>query len=439
MRLLLIAGGAAGSYCGSCLRDNALATELLGRRHDVVLLPVYTPLLTDEPNVSQRRVFLGGISVYLEQHVPLLRRTPRFVDRLWDAPAVLRFASRRAIHTDPGQLGEMTLSMLRGAHGFQHKEIDKLVDWLRRQPPFDLVSLPNSLLIGLAGPIREALGRPVCCTFQGEDLFLDSLGDGYRRQAIDLIQSQIASVDAFIGVSAFYVERMCGYLGIPRQKMRVVPLGINRRGYGPAPDGRGDGPFTIGYFARIAPEKGLHVLCDAYRLLRQNLWAGSSTPAGRAGPCRLEVAGSLSPQHREYLARVERQMNEWGLGAEFRYHGAVDRDGKTAFLRSLDVLSVPATYEEPKGMFLLEAMANGVPVVQPRRGAFPEIIEKTGGGLLVDPDDPASLAEGLARLAREPALAADLARRGLAGVAEHYDVARMADRTLEVFQELVGR
>jgi glycosyltransferase involved in cell wall biosynthesis len=434
----MIAGGAAGTYCGSCLRDNALATELLERRHDVVLLPVYTPTLTDEPNVSQRRVFLGGISVYLEQHVPFLRRTPRLVDRLWDAPAVLRFASRRAIRTDPGQLGEMTVSMLRGARGFQKKEIDKLVDWLRRQPPFDLVSLPNSLLIGLAGPIREALGRPVCCTFQGEDLFLDSLGNGYRRQAIDLIQSQIASVDAFICVSAFYAERMCEYLGIPRQKMRVVPLGINRRGYGPASGGRGDRPFTVGYFARIAPEKGLHVLCDAYRLLRQNLWAESSTRSGAAGPCRLEVAGSLSPQHREYLARVERQMKEWGLGGEFRYHGAVDRDGKIAFLRSVDVLSVPATYEEPKGMFLLEAMANGVPVVQPRRGAFPEIIEKTGGGLLVDPDDPASLAEGLARLAREPALAADLARRGLAGVAAHYDVAHMTDRTLDVFQELVG-
>jgi glycosyltransferase involved in cell wall biosynthesis len=430
MRLLSITAGAAGTYCGSCLRDNALATELLARGHDVVLLPIYTPTVTDEPNVSQPRVFLGGISVYLEQHVPLFRRTPRLVDRLWDAPAVLRFAARRAIRTDPGQLGEMTVSVLRGVDGFQKKEIDKLVDWLRLQPPFDLVSLPNSLLIGLARPIRDALGSPVCCTLQGEDLFLDGLGDPYRRQAIDLIRSQIASVDVFIAVSAFYVERMCGYLGIPPQKMRVVPLGINRRGYGPAPGGRGDRPFTIGYFARIAPEKGLHLLCEAYRRLRE--WRD-------LGPCRLEVAGSLAADHRDYFARVERQMDEWGLGAEFRYHGVVDRDGKIAFLQGLDVLSVPATYDDPKGMFLLEAMANGVPVVQPRRGAFPEIVEKTGGGLLVEPDDPASLAEGLARMAREPALAADLARRGLAGVATHYDAGHMADRALEVFREMVDR
>ncbi len=87
-------------------------------------------------------------------------------------------------------------------------------------------------------------------------------------------------------------------------------------------------------------------------------------------------------------------MKEAGLDHEFRYRGVLDRPHKIDFLRNLDVLSVPATYDEPKGMFLLEAMANGVPVVQPRRGAFPEIMEKTGGGILVEPDDTASLARG---------------------------------------------
>ena len=88
-------------------------------------------------------------------------------------------------------------------------------------------------------------------------------------------------------------------------------------------------------------------------------------------------------------------MKDWGLADQFEYRGELDRAGKIAFLQSLDVMSVPATYAEPKGIFLLEAMATGVPVVQPRRGAFPEIIERTGGGLLVEPDDAEALADGL--------------------------------------------
>src|SRR4029077_15730115 len=95
---------------------------------------------------------------------------------------------------------------------------------------------------------------------------------------------------------------------------------------------------------------------------------------------------------------VQANLAAAGLAGELTYRGAVDREGKLAFLRSVDVLSVPATYDEPKGFFLLEAMASGVPVVQPRRGAFTEIIEKTGGGLLVAPDDPQALGDALFEL-----------------------------------------
>src|SRR5690606_10156408 len=98
------------------------------------LMPIYTPTRTDEPNVSASRVFFGGISVYLQQHVPLLRKTPAVLDRLWDAPAVLRLASRRQIKVDPSLLGRMTVSMLRGADGHQAKEVDKLRDWLAAEP-----------------------------------------------------------------------------------------------------------------------------------------------------------------------------------------------------------------------------------------------------------------------------------------------------------------
>jgi len=427
VKILYLTGGAGQMYCGSCLRDNALATELISRGNDVTLLPVYTPTLTDEPNVSGDKVFFGGISVYLEQYVPVFRNSPRWLDRLWDSTAMLQLASRRSISTSPKMLGELTVSMLKGEAGFQHKEIEKLLEWLDHEGSPDIVSLPYTLLLGLAKPIKEALGRPICCTLQGEDLFLEGLHEPYRTQAKELIRANVEHVDAFIAVSHYYADFMPGYLGIPSEKIHVVPLGINLQGYErrePEP-GR---PFTLGYFARIAPEKGLAVLAHAYQKLR----AAGELPTGS----RLEVAGYLAPEHKNYLAGIERELKDAGLSEEFHYRGVVDRDQKISFLQGLDVLSVPATYDEPKGMFLLEAMACGVPVVQPRRGGFTEVVEQTGGGLLVEPDNPESLAEGILKLYRDPALAKQLGQNGLQGVREHYSVARMADRAVEVYDSL---
>ena len=416
-------------YCGSCLRDNALATELIARGHDVSLLPIYTPTLTDEPNVSGSKVFFGGISVYLEQYVPPFRNSPRWLDRLWDSTPMLQLASRRSISTSPKMLGELTVSMLKGEAGFQHKEISKLLDWLKHEGPPDVVSLPYTLLLGLAKPIKQALNKPICCTLQGEDLFLDGLQEPYRSQSKDLIRASVKHVDAFISVSEYYAEFMPGYLGIPREKIRVVPLGINLQGY-EMREREPEQPFTVGFFARVAPEKGLHILAEAYRVLRRE---------GHMPHARLEAAGYMAPEHKGYFNEIAREMKQAGLGDEFHYRGVLDRQQKIAFLRKLDVLSVPATYDEPKGMFLLEAMACGVPLVQPRRGAFTEIIEKTGAGLLVEPDDPQSLADGILRLFNDPALAENLGQNGFHKVREYYSVGRMADSALGVYEDLVSR
>src|SRR6266536_2741193 len=219
MKILSITAGAAGMYCGSCLRDNALAAELIARGHDITLLPIYTPTRTDEPNVSQEEVFFGGISVYLEQYVPMFRNSPRWLDRLWDSKPMLQLASRRS-STSPKMLGEMTVS----------------------------------LLIGLAKPIKQALNRPICCTLQGEDLFLEGLHEPYKSEALALIRANTQHVDIFIAVSQYYAEFMPSYLGIPRERICVVPLGINLQGYEarvPEPTN----PFTVGFFARVAPEK----------------------------------------------------------------------------------------------------------------------------------------------------------------------------------------
>jgi glycosyltransferase involved in cell wall biosynthesis len=421
MKILQITAGAAGMFCGSCTRDNALARELLARGHDVTLVPVYTPTSPDEPNVSRRHVLFGGISVYLQQHSALFRKTPRFLDRLWDSPRVIGAFASRAISTDARMLGDLTISMLEGESGLLRKEFEKLDRWIRDEPLPDVITLPNSLLISLAAPLKRAFNRPVLCTLQGEELFLDALVSPYREQALAMIRRRVPTVDRFIAVSDYCAGFMSRYLDIPSSKISVVPLGITLDGYDRRqPDAA---PFTVGYFARVAPEKGLHLLADAYVRLRR-----------RTGDAhmRLEAAGTMAPSARGYLDEAAKAITSAGLPGEFAYRGSLDRAGKLAFLRGLDVFSAPATYDEPKGMSVLESMAAGVPVVQPRRGAFTEIVERTAGGLLVDPDDPEKLADGLYRLWSDQALRDTLARRAFDGVRAHYSITYAAERLLEV-------
>jgi glycosyltransferase involved in cell wall biosynthesis len=429
MKILSITAGAAGMYCGSCFRDNALASELMARGHDVTLVPVYTPTRTDEPNVSRHRVLFGGISVYLQQYSALFRSLPRFLDRLWDSPWLIGTFASRAVSTDAKLLGDLTISMLEGNRGVLSNEFDKLVEWIRDEPLPDVINLPNSLLIGMAEPLRAAVGRPICCTLQGEELFLNGLTDRYRDRAVAMIRQQVRHVDRFIAVSEYCAAFMSDLLEIPSARIAVVPLGIGMAGYEQRPVGTA-AEFCVGYFARIAPEKGLHVLAEAYVQLRRRM---GKTPA------RLLAAGYMARTEAAYLNDVRRILERAGLDGEFTYRGAVDRDGKLAFLRELDVLSVPATYDEPKGMFLLEAMAAGVPVVQPRRGGFIEIIEKTGGGVLVAPDDPAALADGLYAMSADPVTRRTLGERAFAGVRAHFTIAQSADRLLDVYRRVIER
>jgi len=420
VRILQLTAGAAGMYCGTCLRDNALASELIRQGHDVTLVPLYTPTLTDEANVSGDRVFFGGISVYLEQNWPLFRKTPWLIDRLWDSKFALKAAAKRTIPVDPHFLGSMTVSMLEADGGHLGKELRKMLAWLESEPRPEVINLPYTLLSGLAGPLKTALGAPVCCTLQGEDLFLEGLQQPYRARAIDLIRKIIPHIDCFLAVSEYYADFMRRYLGIPAHKMEIARIGISTDGYRGAIRETPNHPLRIGYFARIAPEKGLHLLAEAYRIVR------------REHPdCVLEAAGYIAHEHRAYLDSIERQLRDWSL--PFRYHGALDRAQKIAFLESLDVLSTPTVYADPKGILVLEAMAAGVPFVEPRHGSFPEIAERTGGGILVEPENPERLATGLLTVLRDHDLRAQLARSAHAGVREHYTSAEMARQTLDVF------
>jgi glycosyltransferase involved in cell wall biosynthesis len=418
-------------YCGSCLRDNALARGLMALGQDVTLVPVYTPTRVDVENVSQSKVLFGGVSVYLQQASALFRHTPWVLDRLWDSTAFLSLVSKRSIHVNAASLGSMTVSTLLGERGNQRKEIEKLLHWIAAEPPYDVINIPNALLISMAGPIRRATGRPVCVTLQGEDLFLDGLPEADRERSEELIREHAHDVDLFLSVSAYYKDYAGPRFRIEPDRIAVTPLGVSTNDL--APGGRTrlqSDPFVVGYFARIAPEKSLHLLAEAYRVARRE----RGLP-----PSRLEAAGYLATEHQPYLARIQRDLADWGLADEFHYHGALDRAGKIAFLRGLDAFSVPSTYVEPKGLYLLEAMACGIPVVAPNHGAMREMVGATGGGLLVAPDDPASFADGLMALREHPGQAREMGLRGAAGVREHYTERQMAERVLAAYAAAIDR
>lgn len=426
MKIAYITAGAAGMYCGSCMHDNTLVSALHALGHDALLIPTYTPIRTDEDDVSQRRIFLGGINVYLQQKLALFRHTPWLLDRLWDARGLLRWVSRFAVKTRPEELGALTISMLKGEHGYQRKEIDKLVHWLAHEVQPDLIHLTNVLLSGMVHEMKSRLRVPVLGMLQGDDVYLEALPPEVRGQALELIRAHCREMDGFIATCGYYANFMAEYLQIPREKIDVVYPGLNLQGYGAARPARDGRSFTVGYFARICPEKGLHVLAQAFRLLAQ-------TP-GQA-PCRLRVSGWLGANQQPYFEEIQKQLHSWDLGERFEHVPAPDHASKVRFMQDIDVLSVPTTYREPKGLYVLEALANGVPVVQPRHGSFPELIGATGGGLLVEPDNPADLARGLARLRDDPCQRQELGRKGRLAVEERFTAPAMARATVDVYRK----
>jgi glycosyltransferase involved in cell wall biosynthesis len=376
-------------------------------------------------------------------------------ERLWDSAAVIRAVTRRQSIADAQLRDDAIVAMLDVEQGAVRNELERLIAWLGTFPEPDAICLSSALLVGLARPLRQALGARVCCLLSDEDATLDRLHEPHRNQALGLIRGLVGEVELFAACSRDTAGFMASYFGIPAERIRVTPLGITMPDFDPSfgrraqeaahrARGRASGttptparqtasgapaatsrPFTIGYLARIVPDKGLDRLVDAYRLLRHE----RGMPA-----MRLEIAGALPAEHRDYLSQIERRLQEWGYAGEYRYHGAVSRTAKVAFYAQLDAFSMPAAAREPKGLSVLEAMACGVPVVQPRRGASIEAVESTGGGLLVGSDSAECVAEGLWQLWQDPVVRERCGEDGADEVRERFTASQMADRVLLVLE-----
>ncbi|UCC98594.1 MAG: glycosyltransferase family 4 protein [Phycisphaerales bacterium] len=429
MRIVQITPSAGEDfYCENCLRDAAVATAMLELGHDVLIMPLYLPLHGEEgDSAGVSPIFFGGINVYLQQKSAFFRRTPRWLDRLFDSPRLLRWVSRRAGMTGAKDLGDMTVSMLRGEQGRQTKELDRLIEWLGAQDNRpDIVCLSNVLLIGLARRIRQKLNVPVVCLLQDEDGFLDGLPSQYSRQAWQVVAERAADVNTFIAVSKYYADAMRQRLGLDSERVCVSYAGISLDGYERS-QAEPEAP-TVGYLSRMCPDRGLDTLIEAFIRLKENQ---------RLKHVRLRIGGGSTPDDKAFLDKIRGQLRSRSVMDDVEFVPDLGRDARQALLRTLSVLSVPEKQPVACGLYVLEALAAGVPVVQPSHGVFPELLEITGGGLLCEPNNAGALAAAIESLLLDPDYARKLGERGRRAVSEKFHINQTARNLLRIYEQVV--
>lgn len=426
MKIVFLTPGTGSYYCGACMRDNALARSLLAAGHEAVLLPMYLPLQLDEEVVDRKEpapVFFGGINVWLQQKCALFRHTPAWFDGWLNRPAMLRYVARHSHMTSAREHGEMTLAMLRVEESRFCKELEKLVRWLEGEMPA-VVCLSTALQAGMIRELKRRLGAKVICHFQGEDGFLDSLPPPWREACWSEMATRVRESDVLVAPSGFYADYMRERLGPARLDIEVIPNGIELEGYEPLLDK--PAPPVIGFFARMIRDKGIEVMVDAFVHLRRVL--------GHAD-ARLHLAGTVAAGDQPVVDALKRKLAQAGLDGEVEWSPNVSRGEKARILRSLTLFSVPTIYQEAFGLYVVEAMACGVPVVQPDAASFREIIGGSGGGLLVPPGDAVALARAWHDLLGDGEARREMGARARRAAEESHAVEVMRDR----FLVLAGR
>ena len=425
MRIVQLVPGSGGRfYCENCDRDDGLIKGLRARGHDVHIVPLYLPVSSEYPrSEGETPIFYGAVNLYIRH---ILGPAPGWLKRIFDSRALLGVAGRFAGSTDAGELGDLTISMLDGG---DVEELERLIEWLALIRP-DVIHLSNGLLIGLAPAIRQRLGVPVVCSLQDEHSWLDSLSDEIKREtAWSLLGKNAAAVDLFLPVSRFYAEYMTQRIGLPEDRIRIVPVGIDMDGFPEASSPlEKDGKRIIGYMSNISREMGFGLLAEAFMILKR------SEDFRDLG---LAATGGYS-SHR-YMNSVLTTLQKSGQRKDVRIVPSFGRNDRIRFLSGLSLVCVPVLEGEAFGTFILEALAAGIPVVQPNLGGFTELVDTTRGGILYRPNTPAALAATLARALRQPQRLRELGEAGRKAVRFAYTVDCMAEAMEEAFTIAIER
>ncbi len=427
MNLAFLTPGTGSYYCGACMRDNALAKSLHAAGHQVSLLPMYLPLQLDEEKHPQagNPIFFGGINVFLQQKLSLFRHTPAWFHKLLNHSGLLRSAAKRSHMTSAREHGEMALAMLRIEDSHFGTELDKLIDFLATEKP-DVLCLGTALQAGMIRELKRRLGVKIICSFQGEDSFLDGLPEPFKTSCWNELRIRLADADLLVAPSQFYADLMRRRFDAPDLRIEVMPNGIDLEGYRVSilPTN----PPVIGYLARMIREKGVHHFVEAFIHLRKQL---------QHPDARLHIAGAATAGDQKLVTNLQQTLAAAGLADQVTWSPNISREEKADMLASLTLFSVPATYPEAFGLYTVEALASGVPLVQPDASSFQEIVATSQAGILVPPNNPAALAAAWHDLLARPERLKELGENGRRAAEQSYSVEAMRDRFLALAQPLI--
>lgn len=428
MKIAHIIPGSGGSfYCGNCLRDSKYVRALKELGHQVIKVPMYLPLFDDAHDLEEVPVFYGAVNLYLKQRFPIFRHMPAFVEHALDSKSVLHLAAQKAGSTRAKGLEEMTVSMLLGEEGLQKAELDRMVDWLAEEARPDIVHLSNALLLGLVRSIRERLNVPVVCSLQDEDVWVDVMSDQHRQEVWDLMSERGKEVDGFISVSDYYSDYIQTKMKIREGQLHRVHIGVDPYDYSPQKI-TAKKP-SVGYISRMCEENGLAVLVDAYILLMQNPEFSEVT---------LKITGGKTDDDTHFIKEQKHKIANAGLTGHVDWVEEFDGEERMNFYDTVRLISVPVLNGEAFGLYQLEAMASGIPMVQPALGAFPEVINSTGGGLIYTPNDAEHLAGALASLVLDEEKLMTLSAAGIQGVKDHFDIHQQAKKMVDVYEKVLS-
>ena len=423
-KIAYIVPGSGGTfYCQNCLRDAALIMELRQHGYDVFTAPMYLPIFSDEPvQGADTPIFFGAINMYLKYKFPFLQKAPAWLNKLLDSQLLLRFAAKKSESTSAVGLEDMTIAMLEGETGPMADDIDTLVEWLSEHEQPDIVHISNALLLGLAKSLKTRLNCKIVCSLQDEDLWVDAMRNPQRDQIWKIMAEKAEYVDSFIAVSKYYAETMQKKMNIKPDKMNVIPVGIDLDGYQAS-----EQPVTtpaIGYLSKITESLGFSTLVDAFIILKQSTELKN---------LQLHATGGLVGDDIKYVRKIKKRLAKLGFEKDLIIESDFSREKRITFLQNISVLSVPVPKGEAFGTYLLEAMASGIPVVQPNEGSFPELIEATYGGITYSPNRPSYLAEALKSLLLDPERAKRIGAQGKEAVHKDFSIKNMAEKTVATY------
>lgn len=426
MNIIQIIPGSGGSfYCGNCLRDSKYFNALRAEGHKVTKIPMYLPLFADEHDISEVPIFYGAISLYLKQVYPIFRKAPGWVDKLLNSKPMMKIAASMAGSTRAKGLEDMTLSMLLGEQGQQKEELDHMVNWIAEHCQPDIIHISNALLLGLAKRLKEKIGVPVLCSLQDEDVWIDPMQPHFQKKIWDLMHERAKDVDKLVSVSHFFAGVMKQRMNLSDDKIQTIHLGVDVEDYNYISTREKE--RNVGYISRMCHKDGFDIVVDAFIELKKK-------PGFE--DVKLIATGGTTGDDTKFLKEQKRKLKENNLLESFEILPEFGGEASNDFFKKVSLVSVPVRIGEAFGMYMLESMASGVPVVQPALGAFPEIIEISGGGVTYMPNTPQKLSGTWAELLSDSEKLEKLSRDGYEGIKKNFNIHNHAQEIITLYESL---